>query len=40
MLVLWKVINTVGDTGFFGGQEIKGKNYRADDGQGKVTCTY
>lgn len=25
MLVLWKVINTVGDTGFFGGQEIRAR---------------
>lgn len=40
MLILCETIKTVGDKVFFGGQEIKGKNYSRDDGRGKVTSTY
>lgn len=35
-----EIVTTVEDKVFFGGQEIRGKNYRGDDGRGKVTSAY
>lgn len=40
MLMEYNVIKTIGDKVFFGGQEIRGRNYRGDDGRDKVTSTY
>lgn len=35
-----EIIKIVGDKVFFGGQEIRGKNYRGDDWRGKVIFIY
>lgn len=40
MLTYQDIIKTVGDKVFFGGQEMRGKNYSGDDGRGEVTSTY